>query len=109
MLTGARTLILESLKQAVTFMAKQDKRNYWLSDDGLNERFRRIGIHNRNPSSSLDMFDYTADTKAMLSSAATSGGDEWIEVRHGHASIDGSAHPDSAIVAVPQLDDVRGG
>ena len=61
-------------------MAKSNNTDYWLSDEGQNELFRRIAIRNQRPSSSLDVFDCMAETKAMLSSTATSVKDELIDV-----------------------------
>ena len=52
-----------------------------MSDEVQSELLRRIDIRAKKPSSGLNMFDYTLDTKAILFSAATSAdGDDWIEV-----------------------------
>ena len=75
---NANVEVHAALKQAAKFMAKRDNTYYWLSDEGQNELLRQIDIRNKKRSSSLDMFDYTADTKAMLSSAAISGEGGWI-------------------------------
>ena len=73
--------ILTLLKKAAKMMSTMGKAEYWLSDEGQKELLRRIDIRAKNPDFGLNMFDYTADTKAMLSSAATaSGDDDWIEI-----------------------------
>ena len=51
-----------------------------MSDEGQSEVPRRIDIRAQKPSSGLHMFDYTSDTKAMLSSEANSSEGDWIEV-----------------------------
>ena len=49
--------VLEALKQAAKLMAKREKTDYWLSDEGQNELLGQIDIRNKKPSSSLDMLD----------------------------------------------------
>ena len=71
--------IIASLRQAAKIMAKKQMTEYWLSDDGQDELLRRIDERSRKPDT-LAVLDYNADTKAMLSSAGTSGAEEWIEV-----------------------------
>ena len=74
-------MILTLFKKAAKMMSTMGKAEYWLSDEGQKELLRRIDIRAKKPVSGLNMFDYTADTKAMLSSAATaSGDDDWIEI-----------------------------
>ena len=73
--------ILTLLKKAAKMMSTMGKAEYWLSDKGQKELLRRIDIRAKKPDSGLNIFDYAADTKAMLSSAATaSGDDDWIEI-----------------------------
>ena len=73
--------ILASLRKAANMMSMQDKTNYWMSDEAQSELLRRIDTRAKKPVSSLSLFDYSSDAKAMLSSAAfTNDGDEWIEV-----------------------------
>ena len=73
--------ILTSLKKAASMMSMRDKTEYWLSDEGQSELLRRIDVRAKKPDSGLSVFDYSFDTKAMLSSAATSSDDDgWIEV-----------------------------
>ena len=71
--------IIASLRQAAKVMSKKQMTEYWLSDDGQDELVRRIEERSKKPET-LAMLDYNADTKAMLSSAGTSGAEEWIEV-----------------------------
>jgi hypothetical protein len=71
--------LIASLRQAAKVMAKKQMTEYWLSDDGQDELLRKIDERSRKPDT-LAMLDYNADTKAMLSSAGTSGAEEWIEV-----------------------------
>ena len=71
--------IIASLRQAAKVMSKKQMTEYWLSDDGQDELLRRIDERSRKPDT-LAVLDYNADTKAMLSSAGTSGAEEWIEV-----------------------------
>ena len=73
--------ILTSLRKAVNMMSMQDKTNYWMSDEWQRELLRRIDIRAKKPSSGLSVLDYSPDTNAMLSSAASvNDGDDWIEV-----------------------------
>ena len=52
-----------------------------MSDEWQSELLRRIGIRAKKPDSGLSVFDYSSNTKAMLSSAASANdGDDWIEV-----------------------------
>ena len=71
--------IIASLRRAAKAMSKKQMDEYWLSEDGQDELLRRIEERSKRPET-LAVLDYNADTKAMLSSAASSGEDAWIEV-----------------------------
>ena len=78
---SAKPKILESLARAAAVMAKEKQSNYWMTEDGQTELLRKIEARNVKPKSHIDMFDYTAGTKAMLSSTGpSSDGTDWIEV-----------------------------
>ena len=53
-------------KQAKVFN-KDNKTDFWLSDAGQTELLRRLDVDsNRHSSNGLSVFDYTAESKAML-------------------------------------------
>ena len=76
-------LILQALRRAGDIIEKhQQNADYWTSDAGQAELLRKIDERSRRPSpNSLNIFDYSQESKAFLSSAtAASDGEEWIEV-----------------------------
>ena len=79
--------ILNALKLAAKALGMEHKNKYWMTDAGQEELLRKYEATPK-PSSSqgsngLFVFDYTAQSKSMLSAATPSGGEEaeeWIEV-----------------------------
>jgi hypothetical protein len=83
--------ILDALKRAGEAIDRQSKIDYWLTDAGQAELLRRYETTAKPPSSDraagslsngLCVFDYTAESKAMLSAASPAGDQysDWIEV-----------------------------
>ena len=76
--------ILDAIQKASEIVAKKKKSDYWMSNDGQAELHRMIDDRAQKPSecanSSIFMFDYSQETKAMLSSAGAAGESEWVEV-----------------------------
>ena len=79
--------ILDALRRASQAINNETKRDYWMTDAGQAELLRKYESTAKPPSSTgtgngLCMFDYTQESKAMLSSAGASveGEDDWIEV-----------------------------
>ena len=76
--------MLDSLKIAATTLERKTRDKCWTTDSVQTELPRRFDGNARPPSSStgangLCMFDYSAETKAMLSSAGEVS-EEWIQV-----------------------------
>ena len=63
--------ILESLKKAAKAMSRNWQTDYWVTDEGQSKLLRIIDLRAQKPCTGLNMFDYTNETKAMLSSAGT--------------------------------------
>jgi hypothetical protein len=83
--------ILDALKRAGEAMDRQSNIDYWLTDTGQADLLRRYEATARPPTSEappssskingLCVFDYTAESKAMLSAASPAGSQsDWIEV-----------------------------
>ena len=81
--------ILSALKEVAAALDQRAKRNYWLTDAGQAELLRRYESTSKPPTdgtsgNGLCMFDYTPDSKSMLSSASAAEhrgyDDEWVEV-----------------------------
>ena len=74
--------ILNSINQVANAMAVKKHGDYWTTDAGQAELLRMIDVRSKPPSAgSLFIFDYTTESKSMLSSAgAASGGEEWFEI-----------------------------
>ena len=88
--------ILKELEETAKILDMQQKTKYWMSDDGQAELLRRIDHNSASPPgskdqrwakstgvrSSLNVFDYTEESKALLCStgAAAADGEEWVEV-----------------------------
>jgi hypothetical protein len=74
--------ILSCVRLAANTMAKKEKSDYWLTDAGQTELLRRIDKRSKPPSAGgLCVFDYTQESKAMLSAAGpVSQGEEWFEL-----------------------------
>ena len=76
---------LEAFKFAAKTLERETRDKFWTTDAGQTELLRRFEGSARPPSSStsstrangLCMFDYSAETKAMLSSAGEVS-EEWI-------------------------------
>jgi hypothetical protein len=74
--------IRDTLQKQAKVLNKNNRTDFWLSDAGQTELLRRLDVDSdRHSSNGLSLFDYTAESKAMLCSAAPSQGEEeWIEV-----------------------------
>ena len=75
--------ILKSIWKAADIMAKKQQNDFWLSDEGQAELLRMIDTRATKPySKGLSGLDYTAASKAMLSSAgaADQEEEEWFEM-----------------------------
>ena len=85
---STNTEILESLKLAARALEIEHRNNYWTTDAGQEELLRRYEATSKPPpagqySSGLSVFDYTPESKMMLSATTASGSEvegEWIEV-----------------------------
>ena len=74
---SSNAAILASIQQAVDAIAKWEKNNYWLTDAGQAELLRKIDDRSRAPcAGGLCVFDYTQESKAMLSSVGPGGQQE---------------------------------
>ena len=79
-------MILQALRRAGDILEKkQQSADYWTSEAGQAELLRKIDERNRRPSpaspASLNIFDFTTESKAFLNSAsAAHGEEEWIQV-----------------------------
>jgi hypothetical protein len=74
--------ILASIRAAADAIAKKDKNDYWLTDAGQAELLRKIDDRSKPPTAGgLSVFDYTQESKAMLSAAGPVGHEEeWFEL-----------------------------
>jgi hypothetical protein len=74
--------ILASIRAAADAIAKKDKNDYWLTDAGQAELLRKIDERSKPPTAGgLSVFDYTQESKAMLSAAGPAGHEEeWFEL-----------------------------
>jgi hypothetical protein len=80
--------ILHAHKLAAKALEMEHRNKYWTTDAGQEKLLRRYEAASKPSSASqrcngMFIFDYTAQSKSMLSAATPSGGedrDEWVEV-----------------------------
>ena len=72
--------VMEMIENEITQVKLKASNDYWTSDEGQKELVKMLEEQAGKPGPALSMFDYTSETKAMLSSAGPTAGEEWIEV-----------------------------
>ena len=72
-------VILDALRRAGDVMTSNQNCDYWVTEEGQAALVKKIGERAKGPTS-LSVFDYSDETKAMLSSAGAANQEEWIEV-----------------------------